>query len=116
MSFSVLFHPVYPETQMVSSHTSSSRTEVTRIENVCIDDAHGTATQKSRMDQQMSTALHGMPNSVTKQARDMCTCNRACNRLTALRHSSQHTSALTCQKKGNIMSAFTAYNVRDTDC
>uniref|UniRef100_A0A672KKW3 KN motif and ankyrin repeat domain-containing protein 1-like n=1 Tax=Sinocyclocheilus grahami TaxID=75366 RepID=A0A672KKW3_SINGR len=47
------------ETQMVSSHSSSSRTEVTRIENVCIDDAHGTATQKSRMDQQMSTALHG---------------------------------------------------------
>lgn len=71
--FSVLFHPVYPETQMVSSHSSSSRTEVTRIKNVCIDDAHGTATQKSRMDQQMTTALHGMPNSVTKQARDMCT-------------------------------------------
>ncbi|KAF4113004.1 KN motif and ankyrin repeat domain-containing protein 1a isoform X2 [Onychostoma macrolepis] len=47
------------ETQMVSSHSSSSSTEVTRIENVCIDDAHGTATQKSRMDQQMSTALHG---------------------------------------------------------
>lgn len=47
------------ETQMVSSHSSSSRTGVTRIENVCIDDAHGTATQKSRMDQQMSTALHG---------------------------------------------------------
>lgn len=71
--FSVLFHPVYPETQRITSHLSSLRTEVTRIENVCIDDAHGTATQKSRMDQQMSTALHGMPNSVTKQPRDICT-------------------------------------------
>uniref|UniRef100_A0A8C2AV29 KN motif and ankyrin repeat domains 1a n=1 Tax=Cyprinus carpio TaxID=7962 RepID=A0A8C2AV29_CYPCA len=47
------------ETQRITSHLSSLRTEVTRIENVCIDDAHGTATQKSRMDQQMSTALHG---------------------------------------------------------
>lgn len=69
---------MYPETQMVSavrSHSNSLRAEVTQIENVCIDDAHehGTATQKSRMDQQMSTALHGMPNSVTKQPRDICT-------------------------------------------
>ncbi len=58
---------------MVSSKSSSSRTEVTRIENVCMDDAHGTAAQKSRMDQQMSTALHGMPNSVTYRARYICT-------------------------------------------
>lgn len=52
------------ETQMVSavhSHSSSLRSEVTRIESVCTDDKHeqSTAAQKSRMDQQMSTALHG---------------------------------------------------------
>lgn len=52
------------ETQMVSavhSHLSSLRSEVTRIESVCTDDKHeqSTAAQKSRMDQQMSTALHG---------------------------------------------------------
>uniref|UniRef100_A0A8C1GM96 KN motif and ankyrin repeat domains 1a n=1 Tax=Cyprinus carpio TaxID=7962 RepID=A0A8C1GM96_CYPCA len=57
------------ETQMVSavrSHSNSLRAEVTQIENVCIDDAHehGTATQKSRMDQQMSTALHGSQNTL----------------------------------------------------
>ncbi|XP_073697239.1 KN motif and ankyrin repeat domain-containing protein 1a isoform X2 [Garra rufa] len=54
------------ETQMVSSHSSSSRTEVTQIENVCINNTHehGTATQKSRMDQQMSTALHGSQSTL----------------------------------------------------
>lgn len=63
---------INPETQMVSavrSHSSSVKTEATQIENVYTDDSHeqSTATQKSRMDQQMSTALHGMPSSVTKQ-------------------------------------------------
>ncbi|XP_052448179.1 KN motif and ankyrin repeat domain-containing protein 1 isoform X1 [Carassius gibelio] len=58
------------ETQMVGavrSHSNSlSWAEVTQIENVCINDAHehGTATQKSRMDQQMSTALHGSQNTL----------------------------------------------------
>lgn len=53
----------------VRSHSSSVKTEATRIENVYTDDSHeqSTATQKSRMDQQMSTALHGMPSSVTKR-------------------------------------------------
>jgi len=62
--FSVSSCSIYPETQMVNavdSHSSSVRTEVSRIENVYTDDSHehSTATQKSRMDQQMSTALHG---------------------------------------------------------
>ncbi|XP_016357064.1 KN motif and ankyrin repeat domain-containing protein 1-like isoform X2 [Sinocyclocheilus anshuiensis] len=57
------------ETQMVSavrSHSNSLRAEVAPIENVCIDNAHehGTATQKSRMDQQMSTALHGSQSTL----------------------------------------------------
>ncbi|KAL1274804.1 hypothetical protein QQF64_027618, partial [Cirrhinus molitorella] len=54
------------ETMMVRSHSSSSRTDVTQIENVCINNAHehGTATQKSRMDQQMSTALHGSQSTL----------------------------------------------------
>ncbi|XP_051525641.1 KN motif and ankyrin repeat domain-containing protein 1-like [Myxocyprinus asiaticus] len=52
------------ETQMVSgvsSLSSSMMTEVTHIENVCTEDTHeqSTAAQKSRMDQQMSSALHG---------------------------------------------------------
>ncbi|XP_067264482.1 KN motif and ankyrin repeat domain-containing protein 1a isoform X1 [Chanodichthys erythropterus] len=55
---------IVKETRMVSavhSHSSSMKTEATQIGNVYTDDSHerSTASQKSRMDQQMSTALHG---------------------------------------------------------
>nr|XP_055056074.1 KN motif and ankyrin repeat domain-containing protein 1a isoform X1 [Misgurnus anguillicaudatus]XP_055056075.1 KN motif and ankyrin repeat domain-containing protein 1a isoform X1 [Misgurnus anguillicaudatus] len=43
----------------VSSHLSSVKTETTRIQSACTEDSQSTAAQKSRMDQQMSTALHG---------------------------------------------------------
>lgn len=62
--------PVLPETQKfseVSSHLRSVKTETTRIQSVCTEDSQSTAAQKSRMNQQMSTALHGMSNSVIKQ-------------------------------------------------
>ncbi|XP_051543770.1 KN motif and ankyrin repeat domain-containing protein 1-like isoform X2 [Myxocyprinus asiaticus] len=57
------------EAKMVSGasfHSSSMRTEVTQIESVCTEDTHeqSTAAQKSRMDQQMSTALHGSQNTL----------------------------------------------------
>ncbi|TRY89573.1 hypothetical protein DNTS_025291 [Danionella cerebrum] len=49
------------EVQMVSGvHSSSVRTEIMQMEDVCTDMyEQSAATQKSRMDQQMSTALHG---------------------------------------------------------
>ncbi|KAA0717375.1 KN motif and ankyrin repeat domain-containing protein 1 [Triplophysa tibetana] len=57
---------VVKETQRaseVSSHLSSVKTEVTRIQSVCTEDARSTA-RKSRMDQQMSTALHGSQSTL----------------------------------------------------
>ncbi|KAI7813316.1 KN motif and ankyrin repeat domain-containing protein 1a [Triplophysa rosa] len=57
---------VVKETQKVSevsSHLSSVKTEVTRIESACTEDTLSTA-QKSRMDQQMSTALHGSQSTL----------------------------------------------------
>ncbi|XP_056601728.1 KN motif and ankyrin repeat domain-containing protein 1a isoform X2 [Triplophysa dalaica] len=57
---------VVKETQQVSdvsSHLSSVKTEVTRIQSVCTEDTLSTA-QKSRMDQQMSTALHGSQSTL----------------------------------------------------
>uniref|UniRef100_A0A8B9RIR9 KN motif and ankyrin repeat domains 1a n=1 Tax=Astyanax mexicanus TaxID=7994 RepID=A0A8B9RIR9_ASTMX len=54
---------VRTDTQIASSQSVGVRTEVTRTEKVCVEDPvtheQSAAAQKSRMDQQMSTALHG---------------------------------------------------------
>ncbi|KAI4871431.1 hypothetical protein NFI96_013056, partial [Prochilodus magdalenae] len=54
---------VRKDTQIASSHLVSTRTEVTHTKSVRVEDPmiheQNAAAKKSRMDQQMSTALHG---------------------------------------------------------
>lgn len=56
-------YPFCSDSQTASSHLVSAELEVTCTESVCAEDAmiheQSAASQKSHMDQQMSTALHG---------------------------------------------------------
>ncbi|KAK3514383.1 hypothetical protein QTP70_017590, partial [Hemibagrus guttatus] len=59
---------VRKDSQIASSHLVSEKLEVTHTESMCAEDTatheERTASQKSHMDQQMSTALHGSQSTL----------------------------------------------------